>query len=841
VSTMTRVVLRGLQSRRWRLAGLLVAIVLGVAFLAGTLGLGATMSEAITTSFTTANRGVDVIVRSATQTASGQVVRGPIGAGLVDRVRSVPGVAVAEGQVLGTTSIAGANGALVTSMGPKQAGAWLADPELNSWHLAAGQAPRGDHEVVIDQASADKGQLRVGSRTTVYTPAPVQVTVTGIARYGASKSNGGATYVAFSLAAAQRYLLSHPGEVTEVLARAKPGVPAAQLAASVRVAVVRAGGPASVQVVTGQQATNEQVNAVNDGFLKYFTAFLDVFAAIALLVAGLSIHNTSGVVAAQQVRELALLRALGAVRGQVLRAQLAEAMLLGIAGAAVGVAGGYAIAAGLKGVFAGFGLNLPVGGVVFTVGNALLAAGVGLAVTLAAALGAAWRSARVAPLAALRETAAEPLRVSRGRVAAGLVLAVAGLAATVTAAVAGQGIGLAGPAVLVMLAGTLVLGPVLASAAVRVLGGAVAGWRGVPGRLARRNAARAPRRTSAAAAALTIGVAIVTMFAVFAGSLRDTARANVAQTFTGDEVVTAGASGPAPAEPFSPAVAGRIAALPGVTAAVPAGRGQVLIDGEPTQVTVADPAALQAVFALHAPAGRLAVSRSTADSHGWRAGSAVPVTFADGRRVPFTVGAVYGEIDPLGAIVLPAAAWAAHNPQPTATAVYVKGTPQDQGALDRIAAQFGGLTVRDQARYIAESAAGASGFINIVYVLLALAILIALLGIGNILALAVYERTRELGLLRAVGATRRQVRTALRWEAALTALLGTLTGTVLGLLAGWALTRSLVTDTGAGVVTVPWTQVIVVLLAGVVAGLIAGGRPARRAARLNPLAAMATE
>ena len=288
-------------------------------------------------------------------------------------------------------------------------------------------------------------------------------------------------------------------------------------------------------------------------------------------------------------------------------------------------------------------------------------------------------------------------------------------------------------------------------------------------------------------------------------------------------------------------MAGRIAALPGVTAAMPAGRGQVLIDGDSTQVTLADPAALQAVFALHAPAGRLAVSRSTAGSHGWRIGSAVQVTFADGQRVPFTVGAVYGEIDPVGAIVLPAAAWAAHNPQPTATAVYVKGAPADRGALDRIAAQYGGLTVRDRAEYVADSAAGASTFINIVYVLLVLAILIALLGIGNILALAVYERTRELGLLRAVGATRRQVRTALRWEAALTALLGTLTGTVLGLLAGWALTRALAADTGAGGVTVPWTQVIVVLLAGVVAGLIAGSRPARRAARLNPLAAIATE
>jgi putative ABC transport system permease protein len=362
----------------------------------------------------------------------------------------------------------------------------------------------------------------------------------------------------------------------------------------------------------------------------------------------------------------------------------------------------------------------------------------------------------------------------------------------------------------------------------------------VPGRLAQRNAARAPRRTAAAATALTVGVAIVTLFAIFATSLRDAARANVAQTFTGDLVVTAGSSGPAPAEGFSPATAARIAALPGVAAAVPTGRGQVLLDGDPAKVTLADPAALKAAFTLRAPADELAVSRSTADDHGWRVGSQATVTFADGSRIPLTVGAIYDEIDPLGAVVLPTRAWTAHDPQTSATAVYIKGVPADRGALDRIAAEYGGLTIRDRTQFIADSAAAASVFANIVYVLLALAIGIALLGIGNTLALAIHERTRELGLLRAVGATRPQVRAALRWEAALTALLGTLLGTGFGLLAGWALTRALATDSGDGV-TVPWLQLAIVLVAGVIAGLLAGTRPARRAARLDPLTAIAAE
>ncbi|HEX5494301.1 MAG TPA: ABC transporter permease, partial [Mycobacteriales bacterium] len=568
---MVTLATRGLWSRRRRLAGLAAAVFLGVAFLTGTLGLGATMSNAISTSFTTAYQGTDAVVRSATATAAGrrQTARGPIDASVVNPVRSVPGVADARGQVQGSGEIVGSNGRLVTSQGPKNADTWIDDDTLNPWRLTAGRAPSGPNQVVIDQGSATVGNLRPGQHTTVYTPDSVPVTVTGIARYGDRPSNGGTTYVAFTLAGAQRHLLGGADQVTQVLVTAEPGVSGDRLVSAIRGVL-----PTGVQVVTGSQAANEAIDAVGASFLKYFRAFLGVFAAIALLVAALSVHNTFGVVAAQRAGEAALLRAIGATGRQVVRGHLAEAAVLGLAGSLAGVAAGYGMTAAIKAAFAGFGLDLPISGVVFTAGNAVLGVAVGLAVTVLAALGPALRAGRTAPVAALRDSQSEPAHRSRTRGVTGAALTAGGGALTAAVALAH------GPVALVGLTG-------VATLAAGVLGAPVARLRGLPGRLARRNTARAPRRTAATAAALTVGVAIVTLFMVFGASLRASTGANLDQTFTGDLVVTAPGAGYG-GSGFSPQVADQIAARPGVAAAVGVASGPVLLDGRSTDVTIAD-------------------------------------------------------------------------------------------------------------------------------------------------------------------------------------------------------------------------------------------------------------
>lgn len=836
---MATVTGRGLWSRKRRLIGLLSAVFLGVAFLTGTLALSATMTNAIDSAFTTAYQGTDVIVRNATTTTGAAGAdRGPIAGSIAATIRAVPGVADAQGQVTGSGVLTGSDGQAVTGMGPRTADTWITDSVLSPWKLVSGAAPQGPDQVVIDQHSATQGDLHVGQTTTVYTPDPVKVTITGIAVYGDASTDGGSTYTAFTLAGAQQHLLGGADKLTQVVVRAEPGYSQDQLRAAIARVL-----PPGTQAITGTQATSEQIAAVDNEFLNFFKAFLDVFAVIALVVAMLNVHNTFGVVAAQRARESALLRALGASRGQVLRGVLGEAAVLGLIGAAAGVAAGYGIAAGLEGAFAGIGFALPISGVVFTLGNAVLGLAVGLVITVLAALAPAIRSSRIAPVEALRDSAVDTAGASRLRVRIGSALTTLGVAGIIGFAL-GHGktaeVGLAGAAA---LAGLLVLGPVLAVLAARVLGAPIARFRGVPGQLARRNIARAPKRTAAAAAALIVGVTIVTMFAVFGASLKASTGANLSQTFSGDLVVSSSAQGYALGG-FSPKAAQQIGAVSGVAVAADSGTGTVLLDGTSEVVSTGDPAQLDRVFTLGVPEDRLAVDSTDATAHGWKVGTVVRVTFADGATVPVQVGAIYPPIAPLAGYILPESLWAAHTAQPLTSAVYVAFAPGADtsavtGQIEAIAKSYGGLTVQDRAAYLSAEASSVDTLLAIVYVLLALAILIALLGIGNTLALAVYERTREIGLLRAVGADRSHVRATIRWESVLIALLGTTTGAVLGVLLGWAVVRAVSAAQQVGVVSIPWAQIVLVLVVGAIAGLLAGIRPARRAARLDPLTAIA--
>ena len=503
-------------------------------------------------------------------------------------------------------------------------------------------------------------------------------------------------------------------------------------------------------------------------------------------------------------------------------------------------------------MFAAFGLGLPVSGVVFTAGNAVIGVVTGVAVTVAAALAGALRASRTSPLAAMRDAASDTSAASRTRIVGGGVLTSAGVAVCAAGAL-GHQTPLASLGAIVTIAGVIMAGPATAALTARVPGALLARLRGMPGKLARRNMARTPKRAAATAAALIVGMAVVTVFTVFGASLKASAGANLSQTFTGDLVVSAAAPGVmrgAGGAGFSPDLAQRIAAIPGVAVAAGTQPGTILLDGASTPVTVADPALLGQVFRLGAvPPGELAVSATTAAAHGWHTGSAVQVTFPDGHRSAMPIGRVYQPIGPLGNVVVPAATWAAHSTQPRNTAVYVALRPGADAAaatrqISAIATTAGAASVQDRTAYLAAAGSGVTPLLGIIYVMLALAIVIALLGIGSTLALAVHERTREIGLLRAVGATGAQIRTMVRWEAVLTATLGTGTGAVLGLFLGWALVTSVkVTSAGApgatGVVSVPWPQVAAILLIGVAAGLLAGARPARRAARLDPLTAIA--
>jgi putative ABC transport system permease protein len=845
---MFKVSLAGLRAHKRRLAGTFLAVFLGVAFLAGTLVLSATLSTSIDGFFTRAYAGTDVVIRNAATVGSSVgAQRGPIAAEVADRVRAVDGVAVAAPTIEGFGQIVGRNGTAVSVDGPRVAGNWIGDADLNPYRIASGRAPRADDEVVVNRATAKLGDLHPGDVTTLLTPAPapVRVTVVGIVTFGNADAYGGTSYVGLTLDAARRYLAAGPAQISSVGVKARPGVGQDELAR--RIAAVLAPG---VEAISGTRLTAENISSIDTGFLSVFRTFLTVFAVVALLVATFSINNTFSILVAQRTREAALLRAIGASRRQILASVVIEALAVGVIATAAGLAGGLGLAALLKSAFAGLGFDLPATGLVFTAATVAICVPVGIGVTLLAAAVPAVRASRVPPLAALREVAFDRARPSVTRLAIGGTLSLAGVVLALTG-VGGGGSAMAraGIGAVLTLVGVVALGPAAARPAGALLGAPVA-LRGVAGVLARRNAMRNPRRTWGAAAALLIGVGVVTLFTVFAASLQESTVDGVKRAFTGDLAVSASQSGNGA---VSPQVAADLGRLPQISAATGVGGGSALVAGRSVQVTVADPTALARVMNLdpaagsveHLAAGQFAVAENVARDRAWHTGASVTVGYADGATDTLTLGGIYRANPLLGDYLLPERTWRAHTSPYVDSVVYVAlaggaDTGRARQAVTAAVAPYGAPTVRDRQQLIDASAKDIGQLLSVVYVMLVLAILIALMGIANTLSLAVHERTRELGVLRAVGATRRQIRFMVRWESAITAVFGTLGGLGVGAFLGWVLVRA---ASGQGISTfaAPPVPLTVVLIGGAVAGLLAGLLPARRAARLHLLQAIATE
>ncbi|MEU3790305.1 FtsX-like permease family protein, partial [Streptomyces fructofermentans] len=801
MNAAVRISVSSLRAHKRRFAGTFLAVLLGVAFLAGTLVMGDTLRASFDTMFGNAAGGTDAVVRSAatiTAPGEGQGVRRPVDTALVAAVERTPGVAAAVPDIQGAGQLVGANGEPVGGQGPPTlAGNWIDDPELNAYRLAEGRAPARSGEVVVNRGAAERGGLEIGDTTVLRTPDPVDVTIVGLATFGGEDGMAQVTFTGMTRQDAERYLTARPGEAAGILVRAGPGTGARELVDALEPVL-----PKGVEAITGQELAEENTDMVSGRFLTLFTTFLLVFSGVALLVATFSIHNTFAIVVAQRTRENALLRVLGAGRGQVTASTLAEAAVVAVTASAAGLAGGIGIAAGLQALFPAIGFPFPDGGLVVGRQSLLLPLAVGVVVCLGSALLPAVRAGRTAPLAALRETAVDRSGASRSRAVAGAVLGATALAVTLTGVLASPSLWLAGGGALLALAAFVVLGPVASTTAVRLLGSPLARLRGVTGGLARRNALRSPRRTAATASALMIGVAVVSLFTVFGASLKATMDQTVSRSFAGDVAVStpsfgAGGSG------LSPRLAPALDALPEVDTAVGLGRGVAEVEGEGRALTVTDPVALARTFDLGAVRGSLddlgadgiAVTEKEAGKRGLRTGDTARLAFTDGDRETFTVRAVYGRSELAGDYVITREAWAPHRTQDSDTLVAVTFAdgvdPADgKAAVERAAAAYGGPDVQTRDEYARSSAGGIDMMLTLVYALLALAVLIALLGIANTLTLAVHERTRELGLLRAVGQTRAQLRAMVRWESVLVAAFGTAGGLALGGFLGWVLVEA---------------------------------------------------
>ena len=848
---MIAIIARSLWARKRRLVATLLAVALGVAFLAGTLLLSDTLRANFDRLFTQADGGTNVVLRGATEVGSGGGTRTGVDASLLPRVRTVPGVADAQPYLEGYGQLLGRDGKPIGGNGPPtQAANWVGDPALNPYRLVAGHAPRAGDEVVINRGAARTGHLALGMTTTLLTPQPLRVHIVGISTFGTADGFGPGTFTGMTLDAARAHLTGPaipewPAELTEILVKANPGMPDQELAARLRPAL-----PAGVQAITGAQLATEDLDDINSGFLGFLSTGLTAFAAVALLVAAFSIYNTFSILAAQRGRESALLRALGGTRRQLAVAGLAETLVVGVVGSVAGWAGGIGIAALLKGVFDGFGFALPAGGLVLKASSAIVAVTAGVVATVLAGVLPVLRSARLPALAALRELAAEPARISRVRSVLGFLLTGGGVAAVI-AGTAGGGQGPAIAGAVGTLAGFVVLGPVAVRPAAALLGAPIAALRGVDGRLARDNALRNPRRTAATASALMVGVAVATLFTVIGASLKASATQGVGRALAADLVVyQPGYAGGAGKAGFSPQLAADLGRLPSVGVAAGVSRGSVLLNGQAQTIAAANPDRIGSVLNLGVTAGSLgavdagsfAVSAAAAADQHWRVGSQVPVVYPDGTRARLRVAAVFDHPDVTGDYLFAAAGWAPHAGQPLDAMVLIKLKPgaalgPARAAVTAATATAGQPRVQDRAQYQASAASYVTTVLGLVYVMLALAIVIALMGVANTLSLSIHERTRELGLLRALGQSRAQARGMIRWESVIIAVFGTLGGVILGTFLGWAVVRSSGRVT-LGVFAAPPLQLVLFLVLGAVTGILAGLRPARRAARQNMITAI---
>jgi len=840
---MLRLTLAGVRGHLVRFLLTACAVMLGVSFVSGTFVLRDSIDNALSSLFSQSLKGVDVQVRGVKSQATGREGsdRASLPLALETQLRAVPGVARVAADLQGTAVIAGKDGLPVRSGGAPGFGfPFRADDP--AFELVAGRGPTNVGEIAVERTTLEQAALQIGDRTQAMIGASARpVTITGEVVFG---SMFGATAILLDEQSA-RTAFSPDGAVSSFSVTAAPGVGQEQLRTAVAPVL-----PNTAEAVTGTALDAEAQKDLNTG-LGFFTTFLLTFAGVALFVGAFIIVNTFSMLLGQRTRELAMLRAVGASRRQVMAMVLGEAAVIGAVGSGLGIGLGLLIAAGAKSgihrfIGADIGGSLPV-----RTGTVVWSIVVGVVVTLLAALVPARRASRIAPVAAMRDDlviAPKGLRL-RGSIGGAMVIAgMAGLVYAVTRSSASWPLAGAGAAAAVL--GALVAAPLTTRPVVRVIAWPFAAVAGVVGRLARQNALRVPRRTALTASALMIGLALISGLAVIAQSVKASVSDIVTQELRSDYVLDAGNNGTVP-----PSVAPAVAALPQVQSVAAVGGVGVKVGDVDTFALAADPAALADNVAIDVRSGSLSavahgevlLNQTLATKHGWTVGQQVSLTAGPLPARQVRIGAVYADSQILGEVLVGRALYEQAVPVRYRGdyGVYVKAEPGAdlaalRTALAGVAKPYLVVSVEDGAGYVKSSARQIDIILNLLSALLLFSVIVAVLGIVNTLALSITERTREIGLLRAVGLGRRQLAGMITVESVATAVFGAVPGGTLGIGLGVSLQRGLRTQ-GLDVLSVPWATLGGMLLAASVVGVLAAVIPAARAVRLNVLQAIATD
>jgi putative ABC transport system permease protein len=848
---------KGLLAHKVRFLMTALAVVLGVSFMAGTFMLTDTINNTFNTLFAQTAVGKDTTVRSRTSFKStgfdaADVQRAPVPASLVTTLRQLPGVKVADGVVQGYAQLVGHDGKPIGGgHGPPTFGAnWLPDRQLSSFTVRLGRGPTTADEIAIDARTFTGKGFHLGDRVTVLTTqVPRQFTLVGSLGFGSQDNLGGATFVIFEGSTAQQ-LLGHPGQWDTIDVAAQPGVSSADLTQRIADAL-----PPQYESVTAASVAAATAKSIEHS-IGMFTTFLLVFAGVALFVGAFIIFNTFSILVTQRTRELALLRAIGASRRQVNRSVIAEAAIVGVLASLLGLGAGALLALGMEALFKALGFGLPTSSLQLLPRTVIFSLVIGTTVTLVSSIIPAWRASRVPPLAAMTEAALSEQSSLRRRTTIGAAVGGVGLATLLTGLFAHISnaaliVGFGAAAVFIAVA---MLSPLVVTPMARVLGAPLAAVGGMTGRLSQQNAMRNPKRTASTAAALMVGVALVTVIATLGATIRATVGRVIDESIKADYIVSpngGGGGGGGPGMGFSPDVTKKLAARPEL-AAVSAGRQATWHNGSSTKDLVAvDPATAGDVISFTMTGGSVSslaqgdvlVADSIATSHHLKVGEPLTMGFDASGTQHLTIGGTYKPNEFVGSYVISLATYDQNYPKGGLDQlVFVKDRAPAAAALaavKEVIAGYPNLTVKDQTTFKASEKNRISTLLNLVYVLLGFSILIAIIGIVNTLALSVIERTRELGLMRAVGMMRRQVRRMIRGEAIVVCLIGALLGVAVGLGLGLALVSAIHFDTGT-VLTIPaGTLAVVVVLAGL-AGVAAAIGPARRAAKLDVLTAIAT-
>jgi putative ABC transport system permease protein len=850
---MFRIALRGIRSHVLRLVATALAVVLGVSFMVGTRVLGDTVKASFDEVFVDVNQGVDAVVRSSEKVASpfGEL-RVRIDDDVVDRLQTVPGVEAAAGQIRRPVTLIGPDGEPVgnPNAGPPTFGLnWSDSPELNAWAVVEGAAPTTG-TIVLDRATAETSGIAVGDRVSVLVASgAVDATVAGIATFGALDSFAGAPAVLFDTTQAQE-LLGEPGTFDWITVAGEPGVSQQALVNAVTPTL-----PEGTDVITGAAFADESAGPFRE-FIDAFTIFITAFGVIALFVGGFIIFNTFAVLVAQRVRELALLRAIGASRRQVLASVVGEAAAIGLVASAAGAVVGLGLATALRVALQGVGLELPPRPLALSASAFVLPVVLGVVITMVSALVPAVRASRVAPMAAMGSAAVDtsarsPLRMGVGiaGILLGAVFVFIGYRTD-----GGWAFVYIGGGLVVAFAVVTALGPVFMRPLAGVLGRPLSAVTGITGQLATENARRNPARTSATTAALTIGIGLVTVIAIAASSASASVRSGTERAISSDLVITSTSF-----QGMSTAVARDVDALDEVAVATGIRLGFADVDGDGELVLGVDPGKLSALVDVDEVSGSLssltddgiAVAVDEQQSLGVALGDQLTLGLAGGDTRTFTVQVVFASTVTFqgGGLLITQRAFDDTVPESyrvdrQVLVEFAPGVDAADGlaAVEEALVPYPVVEVNDVAGLADSQAGQIDQGVSLLYGLLALSLVIALIGVVNTLLLSVYERTRELGLLRAVGSMRRQVSAMIVQEAVIIALVGTVLGLLIGTGFGVALFDVLARQQPTfSILSFPWRNLAVITMLGAVLGVLAGLYPAWRAGRLDVLTAIATD